>query len=321
MDQHTLVIFMVLEEELQRGFINELEANGVKVIIPEEVKTEESIVRIVLENNADMVLAGGEPWNAKTLSQCRGTLKMISKFGVGFDNIDLEAAKENGIIVTNTPGQNANAVAEMAMAMILGLRRKLKWYDTMMQNDRWGREFAYELTGKTVGLVGFGNIAKHLARMLGGFGCNIIAYDIYFDEKTAEELGVKRVTLDELFAESDVISLHCPLNDETRDLVRKETIAKMKDGVWIINTSRGGTVNVDDLKEALDSGKVAGAGLDVHPKEPVKPGYILKGMDNVILSPHAATTTREAMYNMTKYCFVHLNEYLSGSEITNRLTK
>ena len=320
MDKHTLVIFMKLEDELQKEFIEEFEARGVKVVLPEEVKTEESIVRLVLDNNADMVLAGGEPWNKKTLSACRGTLKMISKFGVGFDNIDIEAAKENGIIVTNTPGQNANAVAEMAMAMILGLRRKLKWYDTMMQEDRWGREFAYELTGKTVGLVGFGNIAKHLARMLGGFGCDIIAYDIYFDEKAAAELGVRRVTLDELFEKSDVISLHCPLNDETRDLVRKETISRMKDGVWIINTSRGGTLNVYDLKEALDSGKVAGAGLDVHPVEPVKEGYILKGMDNVILSPHAATTTREAMYNMTRYSFVHLKEYLDGKEITNRLT-
>ena len=182
MAQHTLVIFMAFGVQYHREFVDELEARGVKVIVPGDPKTEESIIGTVLDNKADMVFAGGEPWNERTLSACAGTLKMISKFGVGFDNIDLEAAKRYGITVTNTPGQNANAVAEMAVAMILALRRKLKWYDGLMQNDLWDWEYASELAGKTVGLVGFGNIAKHVARMLGGFGCRIIAYDVFFDE-------------------------------------------------------------------------------------------------------------------------------------------
>ena len=129
------------------------------------------------------------------------------------------------------------------------------------------------------------------------------------------------MSLDELFSESDVISLHCPLNDSTRYLVRKETIEKMKDGVCIVNTSRGGVVCAEDLKAALDSGKISAAGLDVHESEPTKPDYILKGMPNVILSPHSATSTEEAVYNMTRMTFEHLKEYLDGREITNVLNK
>ncbi|MGI5888603.1 MAG: phosphoglycerate dehydrogenase [Oscillospiraceae bacterium] len=321
MDRHTLVIFMGLEDELQDPFIASLRDRGVEVLVPQGRKTDEAVIKAVKESGADMVLAGGESWSRDVLTACSGTLRMISKFGVGYDNIDIGAAKELGIKVTNTPGQNAYAVAEMAVSLMLALRRKIKWYDGLIQNDKWGRDLAFEIGGKTVGLIGFGAIARNVAKMLSGFGCRVRAYDIYFNKEAGKQLGVESVSLDELFHESDVISLHCPLTPETAGIINRDSIARMKDGVFIINTSRGGVLDVDALKEGLDSGKVAGAGLDVHPQEPTPHDYVLKGMDNVILTPHAATATKEAMYNMTKCTFDHLDEYLAGGEITNLLTK
>ncbi len=255
------------------------------------------------------------------LEACGGTLGCIVRCGTGYDQVDLEAATEQKIAVANTPGQNANAVAEMAFAHMIALKRKLKYYDNLVQKGGWGLSPALELTGKTVGLVGFGAVARKLSGLLSGFGCRILAYDVAYDREALERYQVIPAGLEEIYRESDVISIHVPLLPSTANLIGREAIKKMKDGVILINTSRGGILDIEALREGLDSGKVAGAGLDVHDTEPLPAGYPLLGRDNVILTPHAATSTREAVAHMVDASFARVYQYFARLPIDNQLNK
>lgn len=317
-----LLVTADFDESFAAPHLEELKRQGIEMRMADPRKqSEEDLIAAVREWKAQAVIAGSESWTRRVLEACSGTLGCIVRCGTGYDQVDLEAATEQKIAVANTPGQNANAVAEMAFAHMIALKRKLKYYDNLVQGGGWGLSPALELTGKTVGLIGFGAVARKLSGLLSGFGCRILAYDVAYDQEAVKRYHVACVGLEEIYRESDVISIHVPLLPSTANLIGREAIKKMKDGVILINTSRGGILNTAALKEGLDSGKVAGAGLDVHDQEPLPAGFPLLGMDRVILTPHAATATREAVAHMVDACFARVYQYFAQVPIDNQQNK
>lgn len=249
--------------------------------------------------DAFAVIAGTEIYDDDMLAAAPN-LKLVVRFGVGTDNFDLEAMKRRGIAVGVI--SNNNSVAEFAVALILGIMKNLHLFDNAVRQGQWSRFTMRELKAKTVGILGFGRIGKRLAELLSGFDVELVAYDPYMNEEDAKRLNVKPVTLDELLSSSDVVSLHIPATPETYHLINRETIAKMKDGVYLINTSRGALIDEAALKEALEAGKVAGAALDVFEKEPVTKDLTLNSLDNILLAPHVAALSVETNYNAGMTC-------------------
>jgi len=221
-------------------------------------------------------------------------LKAIARGGVGLDNIDVDFAREKGIQVLNTPGATAISVAELTMGMMLSLCRPIPRADASMKAGKWEKKkfMGTELYGKTLGVIGTGKIGLNVIRIARGFQMDVIAYDVIKNEEMSKELGFSYVEMDELLARSDVITVHVPLMPATRHMINAETIAKMKDGVFVVNCARGGVVNEKDLVAALKSGKVAGAATDVYEKEPTDNKELL-ALDNVVLTPHIGASTRE----------------------------
>lgn len=253
----------------------------------------------------DYVIAGGEIWNRQVLEALKGDLKLLIRNGVGYDQVDVQAATELSIPVAIMPGANAGAVAEMAVAMMLDVIRNVSKINKLMHQGNSTDSYysTNSLWGKTVGLLGFGNIAKNVVRLLQGFDCKFIAYDIFHDEAFAKQYGVTFGTMEEVLRESDVISVHLPSLPETHWTINRDTLAMMKPTAILINTSRGALVCADDLAEALKNGRIAGAGLDVFEAErgDSRPmGYQFLGMENVILTPHVASATFEA-YSVMMY--------------------
>jgi len=225
-----------------------------------------------------------------------GKLKIIGRAGVGVDNIDIAAATEKGVLVINTPAGNAAAAAELAIALIFSLARKVPQASQLMRQGVWEKKkfMGVELTGKTLGVLGLGNIGRHVAERGVGLKMNVIGYDPYPPAASLIPAGVKVVsTFDELVRNSDFLSLHVPLVKETRNLFNGETLAKMKKGSYLINDSRGGIVDEVALLEALKSGHLAGAALDVFEKEPPDPSPLFEH-ENLIALPHLGASTKEA---------------------------
>ncbi len=221
-------------------------------------------------------------------------LRIIARAGVGLDNIDLEAAKERNIKVLNTPGASAPSVAELTIGLMLAVSRHIPRGTMGLKEGKWEKKQlqGHELLGKTLGIIGFGNIGYEVAKRAKAFGMEIIAYDVV---QNPRDLDVTFVDLDELFKRSDYITLHVPLNPQTKHLINEESIKKMKDGVFIINAARGGVVDEKALYEALVSGKVKGAALDVFEVEPPNDDLRMKllALDNVVATPHIGASTVE----------------------------
>ncbi|MEI8191800.1 MAG: phosphoglycerate dehydrogenase, partial [candidate division NC10 bacterium] len=232
-----------------------------------------------------------------TLMDAAPRLRVIAKHGVGVDNIDIAAATARGIAVATAPSANDQAVADLTMALLLALLRRIPEANASVRAGRWERFLGFGLAGKVFGILGLGRIGQSVARRAKGFGVDLIGADLAWPEETAREIGVRRVTVPELFAQSDLISLHAPLTPETEGLIDEAAIARMKPGVWIVNTSRGKVVNEKALYEALAAGKVAGYATDVFETEPPT-GSPLLGLPNVIASPHMGTHTRESLQLM-----------------------
>lgn len=249
--------------------------------------------------DAFAVIAGTESYDDDMLAAAPN-LKLVVRFGVGTDNFDLEAMKRRGIAVGVI--SNNNSVAEFTVALILGLVKNLRLFDDAVRQGKWSRFTIRELKEKTVGIVGFGRIGRRLAQLLQGFDVKILAYDPYMNEEAAAQAKVTPVSLDELLAESDVISLHLPSTPQTHHLINRETIAKMKDGAYLVNTSRGVLIDEAALKEALEAGKLAGAALDVFEREPITEDLPLNGLDNILMAPHVAALSVETNYNAGMTC-------------------
>ncbi|HEU4985810.1 MAG TPA: phosphoglycerate dehydrogenase [Rhizobiaceae bacterium] len=247
-------------------------------------------------------------------------LKVIGRAGIGVDNVDIPAASRKGIIVMNTPFGNSITTAEHAIAMLFAVARQIPEANTSTHAGKWekNRFMGVEITGKTLGVIGCGNIGSVVAMRGVGLKMHVIAYDPFLSEKRASELGVEKVELDELFARSDFITLHTPMTDKTRGIIDRQAIAKMKDGVRIINCARGGLIVEADLVEALKSGKVAGAGIDVFETEPATENPLFN-MPNVVCTPHLGASTTEAQENVALQIAEQMSDYLVKGAVTNAI--
>jgi D-3-phosphoglycerate dehydrogenase len=296
-----------------------LESHGFEVKLETvRKKVPETVIEQVRGYHAAVV--GMEPYNDEVLASLAKDLRIIARFGIGYDAIDVEAATRHGVAVTNTAGMTSTAVAETALTLLLTVAKGIGFYDRRMRTGEWSRSYVgTQLEKKTVGIVGFGNIGQKLARFLRGFSCSVLAYDFAFNHTAAEELSVKQSSLDEIAEQSDFISLHLPLTDQTRGIVDRDFLSKMKDSAYLINTSRGGVVAEADLIEALMQKRIAGAGLDVFEPEPIEPSNPLLKMDNVVVSPHIASLTLEGVSEVGVRCAENIVAHFEGQTPPNLL--
>lgn len=264
-------------------------------------------------SDADAVIVGLEAINAKLLDKLP-QLKMIAKFGVGLDNIDLEACKQRNITVGWTGGVNRRSVAEMTLGFMLALSRNLFSTSAHLKKGKWNKNGGFQLTGKTIGIVGFGNIARELVLLLKPFQCKILVNDIIDLSSLISRYEVTSVSKDVLFQEADIVTVHTPLEVDTKNLINKEVFEKMKTSAFLINTARGGIVNEIDLKLALQEKKIAGVALDVYNEEPPVDSELLQ-LENLICTPHIGGNSHEAVVAMGMSALEHLINYKKQSQI------
>jgi D-3-phosphoglycerate dehydrogenase len=249
-----------------------------------------------------------------------GRLKVIGRAGIGVDNVDIPAATARGIVVMNTPFGNSITTAEHAIALMFALARDLPAADNSTQAGKWekNRFMGVELTAKTLGLIGAGNIGSIVADRAQGLRMKVIAYDPFLTPERAVALGVEKVELAELLARADFITLHTPLTDQTRNILSKENLARTKKGVRIINCARGGLIDEAALKDALESGQVAGAALDVFTEEPARASALF-GTPGLVATPHLGASTTEAQVNVAIQVAEQMSEFLTRGGVTNAL--
>lgn len=273
-----------------------LREKGYKVIMNpyNRILTEEEMIREI--EDVDGVIIGVDPLNRNVLEKAK-KLKAISKYGVGTDNIDTAYASELGIPVTRTVGANTNAVADYAVALMLNVAREVSLIDKECRKLNWSKITTVEVWGKTLGLIGLGSIGKGVAKRVSGFNMKVLAYDVYQDEEYARKNNIEYVSLEKLLKESDFISLHLPLIEETKNLISYKEFEMMKEKAIIINTARGGIIDEEALLWALKNKKIWGAGIDVFEQEPPKNKELLE-LDNIIIGSHCAASTYEAVDNM-----------------------
>ena len=247
-------------------------------------------------------------------------LKVIARAGIGVDNVDIPAATAKGVIVMNTPFGNSITTAEHAIAMMFALARQMPAADASTQAGKWekNRFMGVEVTGKTLGLIGAGNIGSIVADRANGLRMKVVAFDPFLSPERAVEMGVEKLELDDLLARADFITLHTPLTDKTRNILSAENLAKTKKGVFIINCARGGLVDEVALRKLLDEGHVAGAGFDVFSAEPAKENPLF-GSDKVVATPHLGASTNEAQENVALQVAEQISDYLLTGAVTNAL--
>lgn len=288
------------------------------VAIYDRTPEEEILNRI---GDAEIVYTNKTPLTKETLEKAPN-IKFIGVLATGYNVVDFEAAKELGIPVTNIPTYGTDAVSQFVFALLLELCHHVGEHGQAVKNGDWTncQDFCFwnhpliELAGKTMGIVGSGRIGYRAAQIAQGFNMNVVAYDAY-PNKDLESDNFKFVELEELFKVSDVISLHVPLFESTQGMINKDSIAMMKDGVMIINTSRGPLIVEKDLKEALESGKVGGAAVDVVSTEPIKADNVLLDAPNMIITPHIAWAPKEARDRLLNIAVDNLEAFLNGNAI------
>ncbi|GAB6099683.1 phosphoglycerate dehydrogenase [Halanaerocella petrolearia] len=289
---------VLASDPLSQAGMDLLEENGVEVTYNTELSYDELLEEIGKYDG--IMLRSMTPLNEEVLSHA-DNLKVIARAGSGYDNIDIDAASKRGIVVLNTPGENTISAAEQTMALMLAISRNTVQANKALHEGIWDRNkyMGVEVNDKTLGIIGLGRVGGEVAKRAKAFNMEVIANDPYIPEGRGEKLGVELVSKDELYQRSDYVTIHTPLTDETDHILNEETFAKMKDGVRIINAARGGCIDRFDLYDAVKSGKVAAAGLDVHEEEPPGKDYNLLELENrVILAPHLGGTTVAAMDNV-----------------------
>ena len=284
---------ILVTDGMDKSAVAQLQANGHEVV---EQFYEPDQLGAALRDFDAVVVRSATKVRANHIDEAKGSkLKLIIRGGVGVDNIDVAHAEANGMTVKNTPNASSNSVAETAMAHMFSCAHYISIAGHTMREGKWEKKAygkGFEVSGKTLGIIGFGRIGQALCKLAKGIGMEVIAYNRTRYEGFEEKFGIKYVELDELFAKADFISLHTPAIDGV-PMIRKETIEKMKDGVVIINTSRGTNIDEADLLEALNSGKVRGAGLDVYVDEPTKNQELINH-PCVSCTPHIGAATKEA---------------------------
>ena len=268
-----------------------------------------------LVGDVDGFLCGDDAITRAVLKKALPRLKVVSKYGIGLDKVDVQAATELKIPVCYTPGVNHTAVAEQTFLLLLALEKNFLYAVDATRKGEWKRKTGHEIMGKTIGIIGLGRIGKEVAIRARAFGLSILGYDIRWDDAFAAEQGVKRAaSLDEVFAAADYISLHTNLTPETRDMIRATSIAKMKSGVIILNCARGEIVNKADLAAALKSRRVGGYGADVLDQEPPPPDHPLLHDPNCIITPHVASRTFESVQRQATMSVKNLIAVLDGQK-------
>lgn len=247
------------------------------------------------------------------------SLKIIVRYGVGYENVDVAAASQKGIIVSNTPGANASSVAELTMCLILMLARNITPATQALKQGDWPRLKGLSLEGKTIGIIGLGAIGKQLAQRLTSFNCHLIAYDPLPDRKFAEKYNLELVDLETLRVKSDFISLHCPVLPKTRHMINENFLLSLKKGAYLINTARGELIDESALMRALDAGQIAGAALDAFEKEPPDPTNPLLLSEKVICTPHLGAQTDGSTNNMGKMALNECLRVLRGEQPKYRI--
>lgn len=256
----------------------------------------------------------------KEVLEAGAKLKVVGRAGIGVDNVDIPAATARGVVVMNTPFGNSVTTAEHALSLMMSLARQIPQANTSTHAGKWEKNafMGVELAGKTLGLIGAGNIGSIVADRAQGLKMKVIAYDPFLSQERAEAIHVEKVELDDLLKRADFITLHTPLTESTRNILNKDTLAKCKKGVRIVNCARGGLVNEADLKAALESGQVAGAAFDVFETEPAKENALF-GLPNFIATPHLGASTNEAQENVAVQVAEQMADFLTTGAVTNAL--
>ncbi len=310
---------VLVSDKLSPTAVEIFKQNGIEVDFRPEVGKDKVELLKIIGDYDGLAIRSATKVTEKILNNATN-LKVIGRAGIGVDNIDLNAASKKGVIVMNTPFGNSITTAEHAIAVMFAVARQIPAASVSTQAGKWekSRFMGVELTSKTLGVIGCGNIGSIVADRARGLKMKVIAYDPFLSEERAEALGVAKVELDDLLARADFITLHVPLTDKTRQIIDADAIAKTKKGVRIINCARGGLVNEAALAEALKSGHVAGAGFDVFEVEPATDSPLF-GLPNVVCTPHLGAATTEAQENVAIQVAEQLSDYLLNGAVTNAI--
>ncbi len=310
---------VLVSDKLSETAVNIFKAHGLEVDFRPELGKDKEALLAAIGDYHGLAIRSATKVTEKLL-EAAGNLKVVGRAGIGVDNVDIHAATRRGVVVMNTPFGNSITTAEHAVAMMFAVARQLPEADVSTRGGKWekNRFMGVEMTSKTLGIIGCGNIGAIVAERAIGLRMRVIAYDPFLSEERAMQLGVERVDLDTLLARSDFITLHTPLTDKTRHIIDAAAIAKMKDGVRIVNCARGGLIVEADLAVALRSGKVAGAGIDVFETEPATES-VLFDAPNVVCTPHLGAATREAQENVAIQVAEQMSDYLVNGAVSNAL--
>lgn len=292
-----------------------LESNGFRVDT-EEKPSEEFLLKNINNYNA-LIVRSATKLPAKIIF-AMDNVEVIGRAGAGVDTIDVNAATRKGILVMNTPGGNTYSTAEHTIAMMLSLCRNIPQANVSVKEGKWERKKykGVEVYGKTIGIIGLGKIGKEVAQRCKSFGMTVLGFDPIFSKEIAHQMGIKLSSLDEIWKKADIITVHTPLNEHTKNLISSSTINKMKDDVLIINCARGGIVNEKDLIKEINSGKVAGAALDVYENEPPDSSDELINHPKVITTPHLGASTEEAQHRVAQQIAEQVMEYFKSGKTT-----
>ncbi|APH74059.1 phosphoglycerate dehydrogenase [Aquibium oceanicum] len=310
---------VLVSDALSTTAVQIFKDRGVEVdYLPEVGKDKEKLAEIIGQYDG-LAIRSATKVTEKLIAAAEN-LKVIGRAGIGVDNVDIPAASRKGIIVMNTPFGNSITTAEHAVALMFAVARQIPEANASTHAGKWEKNkfMGVEITGKTLGVIGCGNIGSIVATRAIGLKMHVVGFDPFLSESRAAELGIEKVELDELFARADFITLHTPLTDKTRNIINAASIAKMKDGVRIINCARGGLIVEADLVAALKSGKVAGAGVDVFEVEPATENALF-GMPNVVCTPHLGASTSEAQENVALQVAEQMSDYLIKGAVSNAI--
>jgi len=310
--------FILVSDGMDKNAFKELSGNSNFEVHPEAKVSQETVKELLPKVNGIVIRSATKM--TKEYIDLAPNLKYIIRAGEGTDNIDKAYCQEKGIKVSNTPGANNNSAAEHAFALMLSLLRKVPAADSSMKSGKWEKPLftGNELTGKTIGIVGFGRIGQILAKRLSGFEPKVLFYDPFVNEAPFD-YATKAETLEEVFSKSDIVSIHMPLMEATKGIITAELLNSMQENAVLINAARGGLVDEDALYELLSNKKIKGAAFDVFATEPLEEDSKLRKLDNLILTPHLGASTEEAQVRVGAMAVNQLNEFFNNNNLLNEV--
>nr|WP_316655595.1 phosphoglycerate dehydrogenase [uncultured Gellertiella sp.] len=310
---------VLVSDELSETAVQIFRDRGIEVDFEPQLGKDKDRLQEIIGNYDGLAIRSATKVTPKLIGAA-DRLKVVGRAGIGVDNVDIPAASRRGVIVMNTPFGNSITTAEHAIALMFAVARQLPAADQSTQAGKWekSRFMGVEISGKTLGVIGAGNIGSIVCSRANGLKMNVLAYDPFLSDQRATEMGVTKVELDQLFAEADFITLHVPLTDKTRNIIGADALSRMKPGVRIINCARGGLVDEAALAGAIRAGRVAGAGFDVFEVEPATASPLF-GLQNVVCTPHLGASTNEAQENVALQVAEQMSDYLLKGAVSNAI--